>query len=270
MKKIIFTITVAVVSLTLLAQPQPGKDYDFAQYEKKIQVEGNDTLRYRLLLPEKMEKGKKYPLFIFFHGRGERGSDNEQQLKHCAYRFLDEDIRKTYPSFVIFPQISLSTTSLPTNEIYSANEASRLFWVNHPQTKMAMELVRNMVLKGQADPDRIYIGGLSQGGIITYAMLSTYPDWFAAAVPVCGRTSMERIATWAKKVPAWLFCGDEDAAFIDYNREMDKLLTEMKAKHKYTEYPGVGHNSWDPAFVEPELFPWIYSNAKRNNLKSFK
>jgi predicted peptidase len=170
---------------------------------------------------------------------------------------------------VIFPQIPPERSS-SAMETYAANESARLSWVNNPQTKIAMELIRDMVLNGRADPDRIYIGGLSMGGIITYAMLSAYPDWFAAAVPICGRTSIESLATWAKKVPAWLFVGDQDLPFIEPNREMNKTLTKLKAAHKYTEYPGVGHNSWDPAFVEPELFPWVYSKVKKNNLKSFK
>lgn len=281
MNKIILSLIISANFGGLFAQE--SKSYDFSLYEKKMQVEGKDTLRYRILMPEKMEQGKKYPLFIFFHGVGESGNDNESQLKNCAFRFLEPDARKNYPSIVIFPQMpargrSGTPPSQPSRpaasrtlvEVDAADDASRLQRLNTPQVQMSLELVRDMVLKSQVDPDRVYIGGLSMGGMITYAILSTYPDWFAAAVPICGRSSRQSVASWANKVPVWLFVGDEDEPFIEYNRDVDKILTLLRVGHKYTEYPGVGHNSWDPAFNEPDLLPWIFSNVKKGNIESFK
>jgi len=280
MKQIIFTLIISVYIGGLSAQ-ESRRSYDFSLYDKKIQIEGNDTLYYRILMPQKMEQGKKYPLFIFFHGVGESGSDNESQLKYCAWRFLEQDARINYPSIVIFPQMprrgrSASTPRQPSSvertfvEIDIADDESRLQRLNTPQVKISLEIIRDMVLKGQADPDRIYIGGLSMGGMITYAVLSAYPDWFAAAIPICGRSSRQSIGSWANKVPVWIFVGEKDESFVEYNRDVDKILTLMRVDHKYTEYPDVGHNSWDPAFKEPELIPWVYSKVKNNNLESFK
>ena len=79
-------------------------------YEKKLFINENDTLPYRILLPQKIIKGEKYPLVIFLHGIGERGIDNELQLIHGSTLFLKENNLKKFPSFVIFPQCPKGST----------------------------------------------------------------------------------------------------------------------------------------------------------------
>jgi len=74
------------------------------QFEKNIFVDGNDTIQYRILYPEKIKTGKKYPLVLFLHGAGERGSDNKRQLTHGAHLFLNVQNQKKYPAIVVFPQ----------------------------------------------------------------------------------------------------------------------------------------------------------------------
>ena len=95
--RIFFTIpTVFMVSSLTFA--------DNSLFEKREFVFKGDTLRYRVLFPENYDKNRDYPLVLFLHGSGERGSDNEKQLTHGAALFVDEENRKDYPSIVIFPQ----------------------------------------------------------------------------------------------------------------------------------------------------------------------
>ena len=44
---------------------------------------------------------------------------------------------------------------------------------------------------------------------------------------------------------------------------MTALLFSMGAEIKYTEYVGVGHNSWDYAYKEKNLLPWLLSHRRR-------
>lgn len=67
---------------------------DFSRYEKNTFIAGKDTLLYRILLPEGYKSTKKYPLVVFLHGSGERGNDNEAQLKHGGSLFMQDSIRK--------------------------------------------------------------------------------------------------------------------------------------------------------------------------------
>ena len=80
------------------------KAQDFNAYKKEQFILNQDTLKYRILYPEKMKKGKKYPLVLFLHGAGERGSDNQKQLTHGGKLFLDKKMRRKYPAVVLFPQ----------------------------------------------------------------------------------------------------------------------------------------------------------------------
>src|SRR5687767_969762 len=78
---------------------------DLQAYQKKTYVSTKgDSLPYRILFPENYDKAKKYPLVLFLHGAGERGSDNEKQLVHGGKLFLDSLNRKNFPAIVVFPQ----------------------------------------------------------------------------------------------------------------------------------------------------------------------
>ena len=87
---------------------------------------------------------------------------------------------------------------------------------------------------------------------------------FAAAFPICGGGSVNGAKNYAKQLPIWIFHGSEDPAVpVANSRLMYSVLQKEKAKVKYTEYPGVGHDSWKNAFAEPELLPWLFSQKKK-------
>src|SRR5580765_3741481 len=111
MKKLIILCIVNLLAISLLAQ-------DKSIYLKRLFIRGNDTLRYRIMLPENYKPKKKYPVVLFLHGSGERGNDNEAQLTH-GWKFLADSIeRKNYPAFVIFPQC-------PANDSWAALTVNR-------------------------------------------------------------------------------------------------------------------------------------------------
>lgn len=222
-----------------------------------------DTLQYRFLEPENPKSGKKYPLVIFLHGSGERGTDNEAQLRHGGGQFLNPVNREKYPSFVIFPQCGEnvpedfldSITSLQPEEMPENPSMT-------PTIAILKELLDSYIARADVDERRVYIIGLSMGGMGTFEMVSRYPEMFAAAVPICGSVNPERVKR-AKDVSFRIFHGDADPAVtVRGSREAYKALKSVGADVEYIEFPGCTHNSWNPAFNYPDFLQWIYKQKK--------
>lgn len=247
-----------------------AKTQDLSLYEKKIFLSGPDTLRYRIAYPDNYRADKAYPLIVFLHGSGERGNDNELQLKHGGKLFVREDIRNNYPAIVIFPQCPNDSAW----SRYKKGEKSNdwIFDASLSASRPALlvkELMDQLLQQKKIDAKKIYIGGLSLGGLGTYDMLMRYPGYFAAAFPICGATDVSGFVASAGPVPMWMFHGAEDVVVQPtFNRALYKSLMDLGARNvKYTEYPGVNHNSWDNAFAEPELLPWMMSQKKKKHPK---
>jgi len=239
---------------------------DLALYQKKKYIKDGDTLAYRILFPENYNKQKKYPLILFLHGAGERGSDNERQLTHGGKLFLDPQVRKDFPAIIIMPQC-------PANAYWSAVTIDRtktpldlqFNYAEGPTTplKLAIELVRHITKEEAVDKKRVYISGLSMGGMGTFESVYRYPKLFAAAMPICGGGDPNAYSRKQAKVPFWIFHGSADNVVgVDESKTMVERLKQLNAEVKYTEYEGVGHNSWDNAFAEPQYLTWMFSKSK--------
>lgn len=242
---------------------------DYSAFSYETFVHNGDTLRYRMLPPKGYDAHKKYPLIVFLHGSGERGTDNAAQLLHGGSLFLKDSLREQYPGFVIFPQCPPDSmwASMKVVRDSSGKAISREFsdGTGRQATpgRLVKELTDSLVKVGKVDSKRLYLGGLSLGGIGTYDMLARYPDTWAAAFPICGIGNANNAVKFSK-VPMWIFHGGDDNVVPVYgSRNYYDALTKLKADVKYTEYPGVGHNSWDNAFAEPNLLPWIFSHKKK-------
>jgi predicted peptidase len=216
-------------------------------------------LLYRLMKPENAEAGKKYPLVVFLHGAGERGDDNTAQLIHGVKEFAKEANRKKHPCFLIAPQCPKNSTWADFRRGTGADVKPDAT----PPLRLTLELVDSIVKDLPIDADRIYITGLSMGGYGTWHALALRPDFFAAAVPVCGGADLKS-AEKIKSAPIWVFHGDKDNAVpIARSREMVDALKKAGGEPKYTEYPGVGHNSWDKAYADPEMFAWLFAQKRK-------
>lgn len=245
-----------------------AKAQDFNLYKKELFIKGADTLRYRIMYPESYNSKMSYPLVLFLHGAGERGRDNEQQLDLGADLFLKDSVRKQFPAIVIFPQCPKDSL---WNKFPAAKPDTTIAY-NRGMNKLALStperlvklLMDSLVKNKIADKKRIYIGGLSMGGFGTYDLIIHYPKYFAAAISICGQTNVQLYSEKAARIPLWIFHGADDNVIDPApNRRLIKVMQGIGAKNaKYTEYPGVMHNSWNNAFAEPELLPWLFSFKK--------
>lgn len=240
---------------------------DFSLLEKRTFThKSGATLPYRILYPENYDPAKKYPLVLFLHGAGERGNDNEKQLVHGVKTFLTPENRGNYPCILIAPQcaeesywgsVKVDRTGFPRvfdfNYDYSITE----------DLTLAIALTKYILKNEGVDKKRVYITGLSMGGMGTFEAVYRAPKLFAAAAPVCGGGDISAYGKKQAKIPFWIFHGDADVVVeVKHSREMKEGLKDLGANVTYTEYPGVNHNSWDNAFADPKLLEWMFGHSR--------
>jgi predicted peptidase len=218
-------------------------------------------LLYRLWIPRGYDAKKKYPLILFLHGAGERGDDNQKQLAHPdVLHWVREKYAKEHPSFLVAPQCPAGAKWVDVN-----------WWqVPHHQTppqpaepmRLTMELLDALQKEFSIDPDRIYVTGLSMGGYGTFDLLVRRPNYFAAAVPLCGGADDSRAKDFAH-VPIWIFHGAQDKAVpVVRSRSVVEALRKAGGQPRYTEYPDEGHAIWKRVYADPELARWLFSQVR--------
>jgi predicted peptidase len=218
---------------------------------------------YRLLIPKALDPGRRLPLVLFFHGSGERGDDNQKQLHHGVGRFATPASQSEHPCFVLAPQCP---THLDNQPITWTGERDRMRSLKlAPEAaiplRTALEIVIAIQAKFPIDTDRVYVTGISMGGFASWEALIRDPQKFAAAIPVCGGGDA-RFARQIAHLPVWAFHGANDSTVpAQCSREMIEMIKKAGGHPRYTEYPGVGHNSWDRAYAEPELLSWLFSQC---------
>ena len=240
-------IALLLAPLSLWAADKPDLE---KLLEAKTFAEGKATLPYRLLKPATVEAGKKYPLVIFLHGAGERGDDNKAQLKHGVGEFAKRS--KEYPCFLIAPQCPAGGRG------WSLSAKSG----GAAPGKLVLDLIDKTCKELPIDTKRIYLTGLSMGGYGTWTLLARKPDLFAAGIPICGGGDPKDGAKLAK-IPIWVFHGDKDAAVkVERSRDMVAAIEKAGGKPKYTEYAGVGHDSWSRTYSDAKVLDWLFEQKK--------
>jgi len=250
----IFGVFIAFI-LCIKAQDSFSQSSSKWSINKYIGDKG-DTLNYRMLFPD-ADQLRKYPLVIFLHGSGERGNDNEAQLKWGANSFATDEMMFRHPAIVIAPQC-------PEKQQWSSFSRGNMRLEPAPSKPMQLllELIRKLSASMPIDTNRIYITGLSMGGYGTYDAIERNPHLFAAAVPVCGAGDTTLVSS-IKHIPIWIFHGAEDPA-VDpiYSLYMLQALTRVGAHPGFTQYPEVGHFSWLGAYNDEQMFEWLFRQHK--------
>lgn len=224
---------------------------------------------YRLYIPKNLKPGKSYPLVLFLHGGGERGTDNEKQLlaNDGAVLWASPEVQKKHPSYVLAPQArnaedgGFAVTRNSQNEI----DLTTVFQYA-PDLQKAYDVLQHVLSSYQIDQKRLYATGLSQGGFGTYQLNITYPRLFAAMIPIAGGADPSK-AGILKKKPIWAFHAEDDSIIpISYARHTIKAIQKAGGCPMYTEYAskyGYDHASWTPAYETPGLTDWLFAQRLR-------
>ena len=133
--------------------------------KKEVFESGKEKLLYQIMTPENPAPGTKYPLVIFLHGAGERGSDNNAQIVHGVKDFAKPESRKSYPCFLIAPQCPNDKKWAEVD--WSATSHQRQEKPSDPAT-LLLKLIDSLPTQFPIDTNRIYITGLSMGGYGTW------------------------------------------------------------------------------------------------------
>jgi predicted peptidase len=216
-------------------------------------VTKTQKLNYLLLLPEdyKTKKKERWPLMLFLHGMGERGSDLAKVRVHGPPKVAEK--MTNFPFILVSPQCP-----------------DGAWWDNESLTALLDEVQE----KYRVDTNRVYLTGLSMGGFGTWNLALTYPERFAAVVPICGGGNPIPIYGFdakrketLKSLPFWVFHGDKDPAvpLLESERMVNALKKYGVKEVNFTVYPGVGHDSWTQTYADPKLYEWLLSHRKGMN-----
>ena len=202
---------------------------------------------YYVCLPKEFATKKtNWPLILALHGAGERG-DNIEKIKREGLlkeiSGLNASLKKeVFPGIVVAPQC-------PTD----------VKWWTMEDLKSLLDEISNIL---PVDKDRIYVTGMSMGGIGTWNMITTYPDYFAAAIPICGRGDPAK-AEKIKDMPLWVFHGEKDTMLpLKRSQDMVAALKTCGSKVEFTIYPDTGHDSWTPTYSNPQIYEWLLGQKK--------
>ena len=241
-------LALAAMATAALSQPE-AKNF--------TATDGTEVL-YRFAAPEKAEEGKTYPLVLFLHGSGQRGSDNKAQLTHSK-RILKTATAINEPTYLIAPQCPQGRWwSEPVQGWLQLADAGG----ENPLMDAILALVEDTAKTHPIDRKRIYLTGLSMGGFGTYDMLVRSPETWAAALPICGGGD-PKTAEKFKDIPIRIFHGDADTVVRPAaSTLMHDALKEVGADTQLTLYPGVGHDSWTKTYSDPEVIKWLFAQKK--------
>ena len=221
-------------------------------------------LNYRILYPKNFDKSKNYPLTLFLHGIGERGDDNDLQLRYINKVFLNTKNYNDFPSLVIFPQAPLNdswSSRLSTND-----EIKHVYPENEKPTKslqLVIKLMDSLVKEDFIDNKRIYLSGLSNGAMGSFELLKNRPNMFASAVLICGGGDPKWAKNFAKTTPVWVAHGsDDDVVYPELSINMVKAIIKHGGSPKFTLYENVNHESWFNVFNDPNYLKWMFSFTK--------
>ena len=255
-------ICLTVVSISLISQASALSGVSDSMIEsftaESHAIEGVGKLPYRIYTPRPIEDETVYPLIVFMHGAGERGSDNTTQLKHgvgSIIRFIE---RFNKPAYVIAPQVADGHQWVDTPWSDDAHVLPK-----SPSSSMSLllSLIDSVNQTLSIDRRRIYITGISMGGFGTWDLLMRRPDEFAAAIPICGGGD-ETSAHLIRDIPVWVCHGGDDQVVKTHrSRNMVEALEGVAGRPRYTEYPGVGHDSWTVTYDNPEVLHWLFEQT---------
>jgi predicted peptidase len=250
----------------LVALPAEAKKHETGFLDRVITLQGI-SYKYQVYVPEEWTPHQEWPVVLFLHGAGERGDDGLEETDVGMGTAIRTN-RSAIHAIVVMPQCP-----------------KKSWWILPPMEELAMATLDEARKEFHGDSQRTYLTGLSMGGFGAWHLAEEHPGRFAALIVICGGIhppahtinaipelaklappdspkSYAEAAARVGQVPVWIFHGAEDKIIpVTESQRMSEAMKKVGAEVHYTEYPGVGHASWDKAFDEPKLFPWLFSKS---------
>jgi predicted esterase len=202
------------------------------------------TMNYLQYLPDgyAQDTARRWPLVIFLHGVGETGNDIEKVRGFGLSPLIEAG--KKFPFIVISPQSK--TTHWKSEEVRDL-------------------LLDELFVKLRVDPDRVYLTGLSMGGFGTWNTAVSYPELFAAIIPICGGSHHSSVLR-LRNMPIWCFHGDKDESVpFERSEVLVNALKDINPRLKFTAYRDVGHDCWTRTYANDSIYDWLLQHKRYKN-----
>jgi len=249
--------------LCLQMTPPVSAQKDSAIHFRSAKINGSDYT-YEVYAPPNWTRARKWSVILFLHGAGERGDYPPGPPESVIARFF-VSYQEKIPAVVVFPRC-----------------AAGKVWSDADMEALALQSLEQTIEEWNGDRNRLYLTGLSMGGFGTWHLAGKYPEKFAAIAPVCGgirppasfpqlglsqdANPFPEHAARVRHLPIWIFHGADDPIIpVEESRKMFAALQALGADVRYSEYPGVKHDSWNNAYKEPEFMPWLLAHRKKNS-----
>jgi predicted peptidase len=259
-------VTVLVLTAaTMLTWPDRARQDDEAFQNRAVTI-GAAEYHFRVFTPKGWTKKKRSPMILFLHGAGERGDDNLAQTRVGIGPAILRQ-RETLPFIIVLPQCPKGR-----------------WWTEPDMQTLALKALDQTSKEFNGDPGKTYLTGLSMGGYGSWLIAAANPSRFSALAVVCGgvrppsginvpgasnalAASADPYAAVAAKIgktPVWVFHGGADPVVpVSESRKMVEAIKAAGGSVRYNEYEGVGHNSWDKAYAETEIFSWMLAQKQK-------
>ena len=257
-KSLMYLFLLTTMAISMAVPPATARKVETGFLDRAVTVAGTEY-KYQVFVPQDWTKKKKWPVVLFLHGAGERGDDGLIQTEVGIGTAVRRN-RSRFPAVVVMPQCRKNG-----------------WWAESTMADVAMAALAEAQKEFNGDRTRIYLTGLSMGGYGTWYLAGKYPGKFAAIAPICGgilvpdmarmqspddNSSYAEAAQKIGQTPVWIFHGGDDPVVpVTESRRMSEAMKTLGGEVHYTEYPGVGHNSWEKAYAEPELLTWMLSKT---------
>ncbi len=254
MKKLIFL----PLLLFVLSTSSNAQSLQTGFLDRTVMV-GEATHKYQVYVPSNYDGSREWPVTLFLHGAGERGDDGLKQTQVGLGRAIRLNPER-WQTLAVFPQA-------PAGETWQGVAGD-----------VAIAALDATIAEYSTDADRLYLTGLSLGGNGTWYLGYRYTERFAAMVAVCGfvefgerfpsfladaENSFVELAEDLSETPVWIVHGDADVVVpVEQSRRMATELESVGADVRYTELPGVNHNSWDAAYSDVAIIDWLFAQHR--------
>ena len=244
----------------------PFGDLNVGDYTARNYRYENISIPYQIYLPASYEEGKEYPVMLFLHGAGFKGSDNQQIITGSEFVLCRKMIEEGRECIVIAPQTPEHWVQYDTDRSGTVRRPRGLVTFSEAQEsaylKGVLAMIDEMKKTNFVDDSRVYVSGYSMGGHATWYLLAAYPDLFAAAIISCGSGSIE-MADVIAKTPIYVFHGDlDDIVSHPAAQAVTEAVQEAGGEATFISAAGYDHGISVPMRMDNTVLDWLFSHSK--------
>lgn len=229
---------------------------DISEFTEHEFTQNNIKVKYRFLAPKNIERNKKYPLVLIFHGSGAIGSDNKKQFNALVKNWIVPENRKKYPAYILAPQFPIRSSN------YHLDEERNVFASeSNEHLDLILKSIDSLKKVKPIAENRIYVMGFSMGGSTTMNALSKRPDLFAAGINISGISQFDKMNE-LQNIPLWFVHGSLDTDNLPKSNL--KFYEEMATKGKifFWDCKDKWHNNIASKELIDTIPKWLFKQKK--------